>query len=503
MGTKYRILLYVVAGSMVVLGSCKKELNKNQDDPNGVGINQLGGKDVFAQALLSTVQNKIGANISTATDNYDYATQWMGYLARTTSFAPSGSQEQMETFGLTNSFSNGNWQSLYHNIYDYNFVIANSATGSILPGASRVMRAMIFEDLVDQFGNIPYSQAAQPSVTITPAYDSALTIYRSLVTQIDSAITEISGSQSTTDDASDIMFKGSKTLWIAFANTIKLRMLLRQVPNGDQNYVSTEMATITAQGGGFLGAGQDATIQPGFADKNLQQNPFWADYGFLPGTTTPTQNNDFFIANTFMLNFLASTSDPRLASFYNTNSGGTYGGNFFGSSLTPSTQLSAIGTGILQSASMPALLFSAAQSFFMQAEAVQRGLLSGSYLTLFQQGVEESFRYLGVPNSKAAADAFIAGSSSQYVNIATSPNPLETILYQKWVAECELDGFEAYCDYRRTGYPVISQVSAAAPGQAMPKRLLYPESEYTQNPINVNAQNQQASDLYTKIFWGM
>ena len=39
-------------------------------------------------------------------------------------------------------------------------------------------------------------------------------------------------------------------------------------------------------------------------------------------------------------------------------------------------------------------------------------------------------------------------------------DPLQTILYQKWVAECELDGFEAYSDYRRTGFPVIAQVSA-------------------------------------------
>jgi hypothetical protein len=504
MGTQHRLYLILIASSVIVLGSCKKELDKNQSDPNGLGINELGGKDVFAQALVSTVTNKIGANISTATNNYDFATQWMGYLARTTSFAPSGSQEQMETFGLTNSFSDGNWASLYHNIYDYDFVIGHSTANSILPGAARVMRTMVFQDLVDQFGNIPYTQAAQPTVTITPVYDSATTVYKALIVQMDSAITELQASQSTTDDASDVMFKGSKSEWIAFANTIKLRILLRQVPNGDQTYVSTEIATIVAQGGGFLGAGQDALIQPGFSDATSQtQNPFWADYGFLPGTTTSTQNNNFFIANSFMVNFLTTTADPRLGFFYNKNAQGGYGGNFFGSSLTQSNQLSAIGSGILQSPGMAGLLFSASQSFFMQAEAVQRGLMTGSYPTLFKQGVEESFRYLKVPNSQTAADNFISTSANALVNIGVSTNPLQTILYQKWVAECELDGFEAYSDYRRTGLPVISQVSAAAPGQPMPKRILYPQSEYTQNTINVEAENQQSSDLNTKIFWGL
>jgi hypothetical protein len=202
-----------------------------------------------------------------------------------------------------------------------------------------------------------------------------------------------------------------------------------------------------------------------------------------------------------MLDFLMMTNDPRIAYFYSKNSLGSYGGNAFGSGLTPSTQLSPIGPGILKSASMPALLFSASQSYFMQAEAVERGLMPGDYHTLFMHGVEESFRYLGVPNSQAAADIFIASSSSPLVNLAVSTNPLETIMYQKWVAECELDGFEAYCDYRRTGYPVIPTPSVAVPGQPLPKRLLYPESEYTQNTANVMAQHQTAADLYTKIFW--
>ncbi|HLI93259.1 MAG TPA: SusD/RagB family nutrient-binding outer membrane lipoprotein, partial [Puia sp.] len=383
-----------------------------------------------------------------------------------------------------------------------NFVISNSSPHSILPGAARIMRAMLFQDLVDQFGNIPYTQAAQPALTITPKYDSATAIYRDLVVQIDSGIAAIQASQSTVDDASDIMFKGSKSLWLAFANTIKLRILLRQVPNGDQAYVGSEINTILQQGSGFLGAGQDALVQPGYTDATSQsQNPFWADYGFLPNGGGPAQNNNFFVANSFMVNFLNSTADPRLGYFYGKNSLGGYGGNFFGSSLTVSGELSPIGPGILQSPSMPALLFSASQSFFMQAEAVQRGLMPGNYQDLFKAGVEESFRYLGVPNAQAAADQFISSSASQFVNIAASTNPLETILYQKWVAECELDGLEAYCDYRRTGFPVINQVSAAAPGQPMPQRILYPETEYTQNTVHVMTENQQPSDLYTKIFW--
>jgi len=490
--------LSLLFGAVLILASCSKKLNTNLTDPNGLAISSLTGKDVFAQALNETVTNKIGTNISSFPgDNYDYAQEWMGYWSRNSGYSASGVGAHIEVYALIYSDADGIWQSLYHNIYDYNFVIGHSLANSILPGAARVMRAMIFQDLTDQFGNIPYSRAAQATIT-TPVYDSAAAIYKDLVVQVDSAITEISASQSTADDASDIMFKGSKSLWLAFANTIKLRMLLRQVPNvyaANSSYISGELSNITAQGG-FLGAGQDATINPGYVDASEEQNPFWGDYGYEPGSTSGYQNFNYFGANTVIVDSLQAVSDPRLGYFFNVASGGVYVGNPLG---TPNVGASQLGKGLLQSPSEPALLFSASQSFFMQAEAVQRGMMTGNVATLFRQGVEESFRYLGVANPQSTADAFIAGSTDPGVNLAVSGNWLSTILNQKWVAECGLDGLEAYADYRRTGYPVLYSAGAAAVPQ---QRLLYPETEYTLNSANVNAQNE-ATQTATAIplFW--
>ena len=492
--------LVLICG-LIGLASCKKELDTNLNDPNGRPINELTGKDVFAQALVSAVTNKVGANISTAADNYDFAQQWMGYWARNTGWASSGGQQQMETFNLNNSFANGNWQSLYHNIYDFNFIIANSSPNSVLPGASRALRSMAFQDLVDQFGNIPYLQALNPTRTLAPGYDSATAIYKDLILQLDTALIVLAGSQSTADDVSDVAFKGDKNLWERFANTIKLRILLRQVPKGDQAYVSAEISKIMQQGSGFLGAGEDVLINPGFTDAAQKQTPFWAVYGFQPGGTAIYQNNNFFTANNVMLNFLDSVGDIRKGYFFAKNSQGGYGGNFFGETLSGTAVTSAFGPGLLQSASAAALLFSASQSFFMQAEAAQRGLINGNVSTLYKQGVEESFRYLTVPNAVAAADSYITGSANGMVNLAVSTNPLQTILYQKWIAECGLDGLEAWSDWRRTGYPFIATPSYAAPGQVTPVRILYPETEYTQNPGNVNSQNQIPSSIYTPIFW--
>ena len=80
-------------------------------------------------------------------------------------WAASGAQAQIENFQLPTSFSDGIWQTLYHNIYDYNYVIDTQCSQFHISGASRVVRTMVFQDLVDQFGNIPYSQAGNPVIT--------------------------------------------------------------------------------------------------------------------------------------------------------------------------------------------------------------------------------------------------------------------------------------------------------------------------------------------------
>jgi hypothetical protein len=495
MSTKYKFVFSLLVCGVLLAASCTKKLNTNDIDPNGTPASQLMGKDFFAGALVEEVNNKQGINLYNSTDNFDYAAQWLQYFARNNGWASSGSQQEMEDFQPNNNFSDGIWGSLYHNIYDYTTVITGDSTpNSILPGASRVMRAVLYQDLVDQFGNIPYTQAMQPLVTLQPGYDSALAIYRDLILQLDTALTAIAASQSTAEDAQDVLFKGNKTLWEQFANTVKLRILLRQVPNGDQNYVAAELAKIAQQGSGFLM--QDALVQPGFLNEPTRQNPFWICYG--PGS----QNNNSYCASQVMINFLDSINDPRVTYYYGPAPAGGIGGEPFGNNtFNLATVTSPFGPGLLQSPTQAAVVMLGATSLFMQAEAVQRGLIMGNAAALYKQGVEESFSYLGVTNGAAAADSYMAGSTNGLVNFASSANPLQTILYQKWIAECAIDGLEAYSDYRRTGYPFIAVPSQGAPGTAIPLRLLYPETEYTQNAANVNSQNQTTADLYTPIFW--
>lgn len=493
-----KIKTYLTVLLLGSLGACTKQLDTNLTNPNGVTSANTSGADLFANALQSTC--------STIGTDYAFANEWMGYWARTSTYSNSG-QNPIEQFQLVNSFGDGLWSTEYHNLYDYNFIVSHSSENSILPGASMVMQALVFQNLVDVFGNIPYTQGANPDASTKPSYDDASTVYKSLIGKIDTAIVSIKASASTADDAADIMFKGDKAKWVRFANTLKLRILMRQVPNGDQAYVKTQLAAITSEGSGFLGVGEDADIQAGYQNVVSQQSPFWNTYGFETDGS-PKFGHTYYVANNVMLAFETDTKDLRKGYFFDTTGGKIYG-NYLGRADSAGPKLAVPGVGLLQSASQDGVIMEANQSFFLQAEAAQRGLLSGSATALYKTAVEESFRYLAIPDATVAADAYLAANTSddRVTPGAVGSDPLKAILYQKWVALLGIDGLEAWSEYRRTGYPDRTAPSldptVIPANNKLPKRLLYPQSEYNLNGANVATQKQNAGDFNVKLFWGM
>jgi hypothetical protein len=488
----YGLLLFIF-----LFAACKKQLDVNLDNPNGIGAPQVPAKSFFASALDNTTRRTL--------TGYYSANLWMGQWARSGNYSPA---TELETFNLTNAFQQGNWQASYKNIYDYNLVISKSPANSLMAGASEVMKAYVFQTLVDTYGNVPYKEASNPEVTARPKYDTAEVIYKDLVNKITAAQAVIKGSTPSADDiAGDILFKGDKTKWLKFSNTLKLRMLIRQLPKASAASVQAEIAKIVSEGSGFLGAGEDAGINPGYADVVGQQSPLWNSIGLEPGGTSPKENNNYYRANKSMTDFLQSVTDPRLNFLFKANNNSGYDGNFFGETATArqNSVTSGIGAGLLKSATMPAILMTASESFFLQAEAAQRAVLSGNVDNLYKQAVQESFRLLGVPNAATAADNFVTTTSSDLVNITSSTNKIKTIIQQKWVALCGLNGLEVWSEFRRTGFPDRTNPSKnpSTVRNQVPKRLLYPQSEYDLNEANVKAQGQitQTGPLYQPIFW--
>jgi hypothetical protein len=492
---KIKILkISILSAAIIFMGSC----SNNDFDINSPNPNQPSSVPpsyVLSAALASSASRVLGGDAT-------FADFWMGY------WAPYGEQSPtVLSYNLTSDTYSSNWDNTYITLENYKFIEDQSTSAGMdyFRAIAKIMKDFHFQRLVDMYNNIPYSDALIATNNF-PKYDSAVTIYRDLVVQLDSAVNIIKRADALTAESpgsNDVIFHGDMEQWIKFANTLKLKILMRQTQSpGGPAYIQSNLAGMSTDN--FMGIGEDVGVNPGYSNSSReQQSPLWQNVGYNTDGS-PNGGYQYTRANSFAVDFYLATNDTlRIKQFYALNSDGIYRGRAFGSSDVGQggNTISGFGSGILQAPSMDAYILPAFESLFIQAEAAQRGYISGDPIELFKAGVTESFRILGVPDYENAARELYSQSSDK-VNIDVASNKINTIILQKWAALNAYDPLESYCDWRRLGIPADLPVSVY-PGTTathIPYRLLYPTTEFHYNAANVNAQGN-INQFTSKIFW--
>ena len=293
------------------------------------------------------------------------------------------------------------------------------------------------------------------------------------------------------------MFGGDMDLWKRFANTIKLRILVRlsDLP-AKSEYIRSEFAVISSEGSGLME--NDVEVQLGYFNEEGKMNHKWSVFGQDPQGNNTIYNNAT-CATPFVVDFLTNSQDPRIDFIYERPENGHLGVrqaqlyNMPEDGQFVSDKVSNLGPGILKSPEQAAVLYAAAESYFNQAEVVLKDLIQGDAKTLYESGIQASFNYLG------AGDASTYYSQNlELVGWDSSSNKQEAIITQKWIALNSIDALQSWFDYSRTGYPANLPISDLASTPDRPVRLAYPSSELTSNGENLPAQ----PDVFTeKIFW--
>jgi len=486
------LITLAVAGS-----SCKKTyLDELATNPNTPAITT---PDLaLAGALKSTAANFNGTGFTM------YAA-WMGYLSWSTGYQPN---VQLLSYQFTSSTYDV-WTNWYLNISNYT-AMANSTTNPYYQAIAKIMISYDYESLVDNYNNVPYTQALQGSTNLTPTYDTGSSIYDNLLTQLDAAIALIQGAPTgtITPTTSDIMYGGNMTNWARFANTLRLRIIMRQYgPTGAINpnvsskagMFATELAKLFPSGTpatplGFISTtAQEGKVNPGYANLDAnggEQQPLDLAYGYNQSGAA-IGNNPTYQANTYAVNFYQSNSDPRLTQIYATSTGGAVIATPLGQTTPPAGTPSKL-SAFLLNPTKAAFLFTAAESLFLQAEAAKDGLITGTALTLYDAGITASFTDLGLT----------AAQATTYYSQAAIASPTEqNIITQKWAALNPFAANEAFNEMRRTGIPNVPV--SILPGNTQttqPTRIFYPIVEYNVNAANVAAQGT-ISETSSKIFW--
>jgi Starch-binding associating with outer membrane len=493
------------------LNGCKKGFLDVNNDPNRVTDANVTAELIFPQAAEA-----VGARA--ASGDFLLLDHWVGYIAQNGTFAP---QQDELTYNI--SFSTGN--TLFLNHYNVLFDLHQAevkglAEGdTVLAGASIILSAKLWQELVDLFGDLPYSQAFQADKYPKPKYDKAQDIYNSLQSRLDTAIMYMKQTPAKAFVSADIVTHGNTTLWTHFANTLKLRLLIRQseVPGFNPSAEITKILNT----GGVLMHGESISVNPGYVNDVNKQNPFYANFGWDPTGVVAIPSNN---ANSYIVNILKSSNDPRLSRFFYPVgfSGTSYAGAVFGAALSTvptASNLSYFGPALVgtinssnsgdgSGAVQNQWIYPSYESLFLYAEAVARGWIPGDAKTAYMAAVTESFEWLGVPNADAAAATYMANTpSANWANSgSTVLSKAKFIAFQKYIANTTIDPLESYSDIRRLHFLTDNSYISVAPGKLsnnLPLRFLYPQSEYTSNGGNVPQQSGGANgNAFTqKLFW--
>ena len=483
-------LILIVA---VMLSACSKssyDINTDPNNPTKASIDL-----VLASALKTTAAPQVST--------YAVFSEWMNYWSPSGSYAINSSDGS--SYKQTTDFAdnNGLWTNIYDNLEDYDYVekTATASNQYFYIAAAKTMKAYLFQQLVDMFNNVPYTEALKGTTNLTPKYDNGKDIYEALSTDLGNAVALFQRPDATGSATQDVLFAGNSSNWAKFANSLRLRLLIRQTEiSGRSAYIQTEINKILANGAGFLTA--DAGVNPGYTASSGKQNPF---YGFAY-SISGSYIQDFWRAGKFVVNFSQAHNDPRLTRWYAPIADGSYVGTTVGSTSNPTGSLSSkFGPGVLKSVSQPAIIFSAAESYFLQAEAILRGFLAGSDQAMFNNGVQASFTYLGAGSATAYTSQ--PDKETNYAAAVTFNEKLNAIMRQKYLAMQDVTPFEAYADYRRLfhlGLPFTTSIPISVnpqrDGDAIPTRILYPTIEYQTNLENVSGQGT-INHHTSKVFW--
>lgn len=387
---------------------------------------------------------------------------------------------------------------------------------------AKIWKVQAYHRQTDYWGPVIYSQYGNGETSV--AYDTQESIYRSFFPTLDEAVAVLKANAGANAFGSnDQIYGGNVDQWLKFANSLRLRLAMRV------KYADPALAQAEAE----------KAIRDGVIETN-------ADNAFV--LTTPNSLNPFttitnwgeFRMSALMESVLKGYEDPRMAAYFNPAEGGDQDGDGIpyeglrnGQAKVDkvpalNTNNSDMNTKWLPEgkggSNPPIKVMVAAEVFFLRAEGALEGwAMGGTAEELYNQGIEASMLEIGA--DAAAIDAYTNSTNTPVAvgdvhnTEATTDIPvkfeagadkerqLEQIITQKWIALYP-DGWEAYAEVRRTGYPkLIPLLNSENPNLAPTdifRRMTFVESEVSNNGEAVAAAEGLLSgpnNNATRVWW--
>ncbi|QXP59880.1 SusD/RagB family nutrient-binding outer membrane lipoprotein [Olleya sp. HaHaR_3_96] len=374
------------------------------------------------------------------------------------------------------------WSEMYRDVLLDLQTAKNQSTSPASIAQIDVLMIYTWQQMVDTFGDIPYSDAL--GLSTLPAYDDAETIYLDLLDKINAAIPNLVGTGFTTADK---IYGGDMVAWNKFANSLKLKLGIRL---SDFNPALSQSTVESAYAAGvFTSNADNALFSYDSAPPNT--NPLWVDL-------VQTGRTDYVAANT-LVDVMNGLSDPRRAAYFDENMGaGIYVGGIYGdnNSFGSYTHIAGYDDGLdLHDPTFKGVLLDFSEVSFYLAEAGHRAwAVGGTAADHYANGITASFDYWGAPG----AAAYLADPSVAYAT--ASGDWRQKIGTQFWLAMYNR-GFEGWTVWRKYDNPTFNL--PAVTSNPVPTRYTYPVNEQNLNEANWTAASTAigGDTQTTKLFW--
>ena len=372
--------------------------------------------------------------------------------------------------------------------------LLSPATKEVQLAQIEVVEVLAWSVLVNTFGDIPYTEALNPENPL-PKYDDAKTVYYSLLDRLHTALPKLK-SGGTAFGSGDLLYKGDVNKWFKFGNSLQLKLAM-VIADSDP----AKAKTLVAEAAPNVFASNDDRAAFPYINTPPNYNPIAQNLNPLYSS-----RQDFVAAST-IINPMNELNDPRRPAYFTEVDkkfvGGSYG---FLNTYSAFSHVS----DLIITPSLEGILLDYPEVEFLMAEAIERGFITGSAATHYNNAVTASVVYWTLKlkdataaTAAAAASTYLAQPKVAYATAAT--NWKEKIGFQKWLALYNR-GWEAWVEWRRLDYPKLSpptggNINPATP-LVIPVRMIYPINEQTLNGANREAAaGAIGGDLVTTKLW--
>lgn len=418
--------------------------------------------------------------------------------------------DKFETYNPPVHWQNAPFSDVITFTYPYYREMFDKTDDPVALALAKLLRVAIMHRVTDMYGPIPYSKVVNPSgeVSLVTPYDSQEEIYMAMLDELNEVSTVLRENLNLSAEAYrrfDDVYSGNLAQWLRFTHSLKLRMALRMT------YVAPEKAKQTAEEAVAAGV---ITINADNAFLKVEENRVammfndWNDHrvgadiiSYMNGYKDPRREKMFTLVKVY--------DESR-------NLVDGYAGIRIGIDVVNKSSMVNAYCKPVISESSPIQWMNAAEITFLRAEGALRGWnMGGEAQSLYEQAIALSFEQYGLSGANTyAADmeskpsaytdplwTYSVSTPASDITIAWETGDvyfernLERIITQKWIALFPIT-VEAWCEFRRTGYPrllpvVLNKSGGAINTEKMIRRLWYPPIEYAENYAHI----QQAITL--------